>query len=99
MSRYCASCRFAEPSKLDDWVDEDRANLSDSEKRAVAFAERFPFACLRSRMSGGEPEDPETLAFTMDGSEYRGELLVSANYGCVMYEAKSPDSPEGTSHV
>ena len=93
MSNTCATCRFAERSGLADWVDPNDTNLAPSELRALEMEQRFPFACQRSRMAGGEPQDPETLAFTMDGSQYRGELLVSANYGCVMYRAAQEGAP------
>jgi len=72
----CATCRWAEK-----WDQPYRLD--------PPLVERFPLACQRTFMGDGLPMVPETLAFTMDGSNYAGELLVSPDFGCVMWEAKS----------
>jgi hypothetical protein len=89
----CDKCRFAERNDSADWVDDDEAQRNIYAQAAGKMVERFPFVCIRTKMSDGQPEDPETLAFTMDGSEYRGELLVSRNFGCVMFAPTTEPQP------
>ncbi len=76
----CATCRWAEPLSPYGY-DEDDAD-------AVARHARYPLTCKRAEMNDGRPEDPQTLAFTMDGSSYRASLLVAPEFGCVMHESK-----------
>jgi hypothetical protein len=96
----CATCRFAE--KNDDmwsgWFadpDDEEYNDPDQVQRRE-FVARFSLACSRAKMDNGWPEDPQTLAFTMDGSQYTGELLVSPDFGCVMHEHVRPLAAQPT---
>lgn len=85
----CADCQHARPNDMWDGM----LDLGQDEgfPDLASLAERYSLVCMKGHMSGGEPTDPTTLAFTMDGSRYRGELLVSPNFGCVMWQAKRAD--------
>lgn len=87
----CATCRWAERNEMGDFLfEDDGVTVMDGfeDHRALKIVQRYSLACGRAAMSGGDPKEPATLAFTMDGSEYRGELLITPDFGCVMWEAK-----------
>lgn len=78
----CATCRHAEILGPKPWADAE----------GQALRSRYPLACKRAEMDDGKPDDPQTMAFSMafsmDGSSYRASLMVTPDFGCVMYEPK-----------
>ena len=76
----CATCKHAET------IAPPRLYGGDDDAAELAQHARYPLLCKRAEMDDGKPEDPRTMAFSMDSSSYRAHLLVSPDFGCVMFE-------------
>lgn len=49
----------------------------------------FDGFCLLAEMPDDEKEGAKMMASSVDGSGYRGSLLVKHDFGCVQWEAKA----------
>ena len=79
----CATCKWAEASTHigGEW---------DSVGTRLA-AVGFPLRCKQAEMEPVQYDNPNLearLCVTMDGSEYRGDLYVKPDFGCVQWEGK-----------
>lgn len=93
----CGTCKHWQKPR-DDWYGADlRAEGYDDsdayDHEATIALNRLYRTCQRIEMPDtyGEKFTPETapLAYTMDGSQYRADLLTRAEFGCVLWESCS----------
>ena len=81
----CATCRWARTTKEGDEDDAIDRNLARA---------GFPLRCELAEMvplqfkQDGAVIMQSRLCVTMDGSEYRGDLYVKPDFGCVQWEGK-----------
>lgn len=75
----CKTCKWS--SEHEEWW-----KLSDSEPDPLAL--EYPLRCELADQAGGEPTHRGRLCVTLDGSNYRGELYVKPDFGCVQWEGR-----------
>jgi hypothetical protein len=78
----CATCKWAEaPRGVPGEIGYDYLDST------LALA-GFPLRCQLAEQEGGSPVHNGRMCVTMDGSDYRGDLYVQPNFGCVQWEGK-----------
>jgi hypothetical protein len=79
--KLCGTCKWARPVRK---YNDGRDDIVDRRLAAAGF----PLTCELAEMDHPESLAPSRMCVTMDGSEYRGDLYVKPNFGCVQWEAK-----------
>jgi len=97
VDRRCGNCRWAKDSRRSDWSDDADDISSDAEIYPKVFA-RYPLRCTRASSAddsdeGASPPNPSPMGAWSEGG-FRGDLLVSPDFGCVQWAAKDTPSPE-----
>ena len=76
----CGNCRWAVANPGDDGQEKETLEL-------------YPLKCARADEASDEREDAAPMGAWSEGG-FRGDLLVSPDFGCVQWAAKDIPSPE-----
>ena len=81
----CSSCKFALGMDIGDPGIESSHAMHGA--RGVEGRPDMVLICSRAFGENGGPEDPMTKVVALDASDYRAELWVTPDFGCVLYES------------
>lgn len=86
----CATCKWAADGEKPWWLTE--GDESEIAARMINARDSryltFPLRCNLAEFDEDTDRDASRMCVTMDGSDYKGELWVKPDFGCVQWEGR-----------